>query len=214
MKAIIIPVTPFAQNCSLIWCEETMKGAVTDPGGDLDRVLEAAEQQGVTIEKILVTHGHPDHAGGTEELRLRLNVPVEGPHKDDQFLIDQLPTQCAKYGFPPSYVFTPDRWLDDGDKVTVGNEEFSVVHCPGHTPGHVVFVNEKARIAIVGDVLFRGSIGRSDFPRGNYDDLIDSIRNKLWPLGDDITFIPGHGDTSTFGWERKTNAFVADLIFG
>tara|TARA_R110002094_G_scaffold44819_6_gene56730 strand:+ start:692 stop:1336 length:645 start_codon:yes stop_codon:yes gene_type:complete len=214
MKAIIIPVTPFAQNCSLIWCEETMKGAVTDPGGDLDRVLEAAEQQGVTIEKILVTHGHLDHAGGTEELRLRLNVPVEGPHKDDQFLIDQLPTQCAKYGFPPSYVFTPDRWLDDGDKVTVGNEEFSVVHCPGHTPGHVVFVNEKARIAIVGDVLFRGSIGRSDFPRGNYDDLIDSIRNKLWPLGDDITFIPGHGDTSTFGWERKTNAFVADLIFG
>jgi len=214
MKATIIPVTPFAQNCSLIWCEETMKGAVTDPGGDLDRVLAVAEKEGVTIEKILVTHGHLDHAGGTEELRRKLNVPVEGPHKDDLFLIEQLPAQCERYGFPPAYVFTPDRWLEDGDTVTVGNETLTVVHCPGHTPGHIVFINETARLAVVGDVLFRGSIGRTDFPRGNYDDLIHSIRNKLWPFGDDITFIPGHGDTSTFGWERKPNAFVADLIFG
>ncbi|MDF2368327.1 MBL fold metallo-hydrolase [Sneathiella sp.] len=214
MKAVIIPVTPFAQNCSLIWCEETMKGAVTDPGGDLERVLEAAEKHGVTIEKILITHGHLDHAGGTKELHEKLGVPIEGPHKDDKFWIDQLPTQCARYGFPESFAFTPDRWLEDGDTITVGNEEFTVVHCPGHTPGHVVFVNLKERVAIVGDVLFQGSIGRTDFPRGNHEDLIHSIREKLWPLGDDITFIPGHGNLSTFGQERETNPFVADMNFG
>ncbi|MFC4272892.1 MBL fold metallo-hydrolase [Sneathiella chungangensis] len=214
MKAVIIPVTPFAQNCSLIWCEETMKGAVTDPGGDLDHVLQAAEKHGVTIEKILITHGHLDHAGGTQELHEKLGVPIEGPHKDDKFWIDQLPAQCARYGFAESFAFTPDRWLEDGDIVTVGNEEFTVVHCPGHTPGHVVFVNLKERVAIVGDVLFQGSIGRTDFPRGNHDDLIHSIREKLWPLGDDITFIPGHGNLSTFGQERATNPFVADMNFG
>ncbi|WP_373088845.1 MBL fold metallo-hydrolase [Sneathiella sp.] len=214
MKAVIIPVTPFAQNCSLVWCEETMKGAVVDPGGDLDRILQAAEEQGVTVEKILITHGHLDHAGGTEELRQKLGIPVEGPHKEDKFWIDQLPTQCARYGFPESFAFTPDRWLDDNDTVTVGNESFDVVHCPGHTPGHVVFVNKKNRIAIVGDVLFQGSIGRTDFPRGNHEDLIHSIREKLWPLGDDITFVPGHGNLSTFGQEKQTNPFVADLNFG
>ncbi|TNE36859.1 MAG: MBL fold metallo-hydrolase [Alphaproteobacteria bacterium] len=214
MKAVIIPVTPFAQNCSLIWCEETKKAAVVDPGGDLNRILQAAEEQGVEIEKILITHGHLDHAGGTEELRKKLDVPVEGPHEDDKFWIDQLPSQCARYGFPESFAFTPDRWLHDNDTVTVGNETFDVVHCPGHTPGHVVFVNKKDRIAIVGDVLFQGSIGRTDFPRGNHEDLIHSIREKLWPLGDDITFVPGHGNLSTFGQERQTNPFVADLNFG
>ncbi|WP_169568361.1 MBL fold metallo-hydrolase [Sneathiella limimaris] len=214
MKALIIPVTPFAQNCSLIWCEETNKAAIIDPGGDLDHILKAAEDQGVEIEKILITHGHLDHAGGTEELRQRLNVPIEGPHEADKFWIDQLPSQCARYGWPPSYAFTPDRWLHDGDKVTVGNVELDVVHCPGHTPGHVVFISKSDRVAIVGDVLFQGSIGRTDFPMGNHEDLINSIRNKLWPYGDDIAFIPGHGNMSTFGQERQTNPFVSDLNFG
>ncbi len=214
MKALIIPVTPFAQNCSLIWCEETMKGAVIDPGGDLDHILGAAKDQKVEIEKILITHGHLDHAGGTQELREKLDVPVEGPHKADKFWIDQLPEQCARYGFPPSFAFTPDRWLNDGDSVTVGNVELDVVHCPGHTPGHVVFISKSDRVAIVGDVLFQGSIGRTDFPQGNHDDLINSIRNKLWPLGDDIAFVPGHGNMSTFGQERQSNPFVADMNFG
>ncbi|OUR79190.1 hypothetical protein A9Q83_04975 [Alphaproteobacteria bacterium 46_93_T64] len=214
MKAIIIPVTPFAQNCSLVWCEETKKAAVIDPGGDLDHIVETAKEQGVKIEKILITHGHLDHAGGTEELRQRLDVRVEGPHKADKFWIDQLPEQCARYGFPPSFAFTPDRWLEDGDTVTVGNETMDVIHCPGHTPGHVVFANMKHKVAIVGDVLFQGSIGRTDFPQGNHDDLINSIRGKLWPLGDDISFIPGHGNMSTFGQERKSNPFVSDLNFG
>ncbi|WP_025898420.1 MBL fold metallo-hydrolase [Sneathiella glossodoripedis] len=214
MKALIIPVTPFAQNCSLIWCEETMKAAVIDPGGDLEHILGAAEEQKVEIEKILITHGHLDHAGGTQELREKLDVPVEGPHKADKFWIDQLPEQCARYGFPPSYAFTPDRWLNDGDTVTVGKVELDVVHCPGHTPGHVVFISKNDRVAIVGDVLFQGSIGRTDFPQGNHEDLINSIRNKLWPLGDDIAFVPGHGNMSTFGQERQSNPFVADMNFG
>jgi hydroxyacylglutathione hydrolase len=214
MKAVIIPVTPFAQNCSLIWCEETMKGAVVDPGGDLDHILQVAEKQGVEIEKILITHGHLDHAGGTKELKDKLNVPIEGPHIDDKFWIDQLPEQCARYNFPESHAFTPERWLNDGDTVTVGNETLDVIHCPGHTPGHVVFISQKEHVAIVGDVLFQGSIGRTDFPRGNHEDLIHSIREKLWPLGDHIAFIPGHGDMSTFGQERQTNPFVADMNFG
>lgn len=214
MKAVIIPVTPFQQNCSLIWCEETMKGAIVDPGGDLDHILDVVEKQGVEVEKILITHGHLDHAGGTFELREKLNIPVEGPHEADKFWIDQLPDNCAKYGFPPSYPFTPERWLNDGDTVTVGKEVLEVVHCPGHTPGHVVFISKEHKVAIVGDVLFQGSIGRTDFPMGNHDDLINSIRNKLWPYGDDISFIPGHGNMSTFGAERQMNPFVADLNFG
>ena len=191
-----------------------MKGAIVDPGGDLDHILDVVEKQGVEIEKILITHGHLDHAGGTFELREKLGVPVEGPHEADKFWIDQLPDNCAKYGFPPSYPFTPERWLDDGDTVTIGNEVLEVVHCPGHTPGHVVFISRKHKVAMVGDVLFQGSIGRTDFPMGNHDDLINSIRNKLWPYGDDISFIPGHGNMSTFGVERQMNPFVADLNFG
>lgn len=214
MKAIIVPVTPFAQNCSLIWCEKTNKAAVIDPGGDLDRILTVAKEQGVEIEKILITHGHLDHAGGTKELKDKLGIPIEGPHKADKFWIDKLPEQCAQYGFPTSYSFTPDRWLKDGDTVTVGEETLDVIHCPGHTPGHVVFINKDQKVAIVGDVLFQGSIGRTDFPQGNHEDLLNSIRLKLWPLGDDIAFIPGHGDMSTFGQERKTNPFVADMNFG
>jgi len=214
MKAVIIPVTPFAQNCTLIWCEETKKAAVIDPGGDLDHIMKTAEDQGVEIEKILITHGHLDHAGGAEELKQRLGVPIEGPHEADKFWIDQLPEMCARYGFPPSFSFTPTRWLKDGDTVTVGNETMDVLHCPGHTPGHVVFINKDQKIAIVGDVLFQGSIGRTDFPQGNHEQLITSIRGKLWPQGDDIAFVPGHGNMSTFGQERQTNPFVADLNFG
>ncbi len=212
MKAVIVPVTPFEQNCSIIWDEETMKAAVIDPGGDIDRIIKALEETGATLEKILITHGHLDHAGGTAELAEKYNVPIEGPQKEDSFWIDQLPEQCLRFGFQ-GRSFTPDRWLENGDKVTVGNEELDVVYCPGHTPGHVVFFSPKARFAAVGDVLFKGSIGRTDFPRGNHDDLINSIRNNLWPLGDDVTFIPGHGPLSTFGEERKSNPFVADHLF-
>ncbi len=214
MKAVIIPVTPFAQNCSLIWCEETNKAAVVDPGGDLEHILKVIGDQKVDVEKILITHGHLDHAGGAAELKEKLDVPIEGPHKEDKFLIDDLPDQCAKYGFPPSYSFTPDRWLEEGDTVTVGQEVMDVYYCPGHTPGHIIFNSPTNRVAIVGDVLFQGSIGRTDLPGGNHDDLINSIRTKLWPLGDDVTFIPGHGNTSTFGQERQMNPFVADLNFG
>lgn len=213
MKATIIPVTAFAQNCSLLWNEETMKGAVVDPGGDLDQIMAAVEQHGVTLEKILITHGHLDHAGGAAELAERLNLPIEGPQIDDKFWIDQIPDNCRQYGLPVGRSFTPTRWLEGGDTVTVGGEELQVIHCPGHTPGHVVFYHPQAKLAIVGDVLFQGSIGRTDFPRGNHQDLINSIRQRLWPLGDDVTFIPGHGPVSTFGQERRSNPYVADHLF-
>lgn len=209
----IIPVTPFQQNCTLFWCDETLQGAVVDPGGDLTRVLARAMAQHVDIVKILVTHGHIDHAGATAELAEQLGVPVEGPHPDDAFWIDGMPQQSQMFGFPPCRAFRPDRWLGDGDRVTLGNVTFEVIHCPGHTPGHVVFFDPQSRVAQVGDVLFAGSIGRTDFPRGNHADLIHSIRDKLFPLGDDVTFIPGHGPTSTFGAERADNPFVADWNF-
>jgi len=214
MKATIIPVTPFQQNCSLLWCEATMKGALVDPGGDLDVILREVDSQKVEIEKILITHGHVDHAAGTQELREKLDVPVEGPHKDDIFWIDRLPDDSVEWGFPRAEVFVPDRWLVNGDQVTVGNMTLDVYHCPGHTPGHVVFFEPDSNVAFVGDVLFRGSIGRTDFPRGNHADLINAIRNRLWPLGDNVTFIPGHGPTSTFGEERRSNPFVGDEVIG
>lgn len=210
MKFTVIPVTPFQQNCTLLWCEETKRAAVVDPGGDLARILEVARSKGVDIEKILVTHGHIDHAGGTAALARQLGVPVEGPQEEDAFWIQQLPQQSAMFGFPAAAAFTPDRWLHQGDRVRVGNLELEVRHCPGHTPGHVIFFNAAGRLAIVGDVLFKGSIGRTDFPRGDYDTLIRSIRENLWPLGEDVVFIPGHGPLSTFGEERRTNPFVAD----
>ncbi len=208
----VVPVTPFQQNCSIVWCTETARGAIVDPGGEIDRLLQAAEARGIAIEKILVTHGHLDHAGATGALAARLQVPVEGPHPEDMFWIDQLETQGARYGMPWCRPFTPDRWLADGDQVTVGAQTFDVYHCPGHTPGHVVFVHAGERLAFVGDVLFHGSIGRSDFPRGDGPTLIRSITTKLWPLGDDVTFVPGHGPASTFGTERRTNPFVADRV--
>ncbi len=213
MKAVVIPVTPFQQNCTLIWCEETMKGAVSDPGGDLDQVQEAIREQGVEVEKILVTHGHMDHAGGVAELAERLDVPIEGPHEDDLFLIDRLAESGAQYGLTYARPFTPTRWLRGGDTVGFGNETMTVRHCPGHTPGHVIFHDARAKVALVGDVLFQGSIGRSDLPGGDHDTLIRSIREQLWPLGDETTFVSGHGPISTFAHERQSNPFVADHLF-
>lgn len=210
MKITVIPVTSFQQNCTLLCCEETGRAAVVDPGGDLDQILDAAKDCHVKIEKILVTHAHIDHAGGVAELARRLAVPIEGPHREDKFWIDALATQSEMYGFPVAEIFDPDRWLDQGDTVNFGNIELDVFHCPVHTPGHVIFFHPDSRLAIVGDVLFRGSIGRTDFPRGDYQTLIASIRNRLWPLGDDVQFIPGHGPASTFGHERRTNPYVGD----
>jgi glyoxylase-like metal-dependent hydrolase (beta-lactamase superfamily II) len=209
LRAAIIPVTPLQQNCSLIWCTKTMKGALVDPGGDLDRLKQAVAKAGVQLEKLLITHGHLDHCGQAGMLADELGVPIEGPHEDDRFWIDRLDEDGLRWGMPAKR-FTPNRWLRHGDKVRVGELTLEVIHCPGHTPGHVVFYHAPSRLAIVGDVLFRGSIGRTDFPRGNYQDLINSITQRLWPLGEDVMFIPGHGPTSTFGQERKTNAFVSD----
>ncbi|MDW3207135.1 MAG: MBL fold metallo-hydrolase [Alphaproteobacteria bacterium] len=214
MKAVIVPVTPFQQNCTVIWCPDTMKGAVVDPGGEIDRILAAAQQNGVEIEKVLLTHGHLDHCSAARVLADRLSVPLEGPHEEDRFWIDRLAEDCERYGFPATETFSSDRWLAEGDTVTVGQRTLDVYHCPGHTPGHVVFHDRDAGIAWVGDVLFRGSVGRSDFPRGDGPTLVRSIVEKLWPLGDDTVFIPGHGPYSTFGEERRSNPFVADHVVG
>ncbi len=208
----ILPVTPFAQNCTLLWCEETMKGAVVDPGGDIDEIVKAAAQLGIALEKVLLTHGHIDHAGAAAEFAARLHLPIEGPQREDAFWIEQLPHQSQMFGFPHSAAFTPDRWLEDGDTVRVGKVVLEVIHTPGHTPGHVCFFHRPSKLAIVGDVLFAGSVGRTDFPRGDHRALIDSIRGKLWPLGDDVRFICGHGPMSTFGEERVSNPFVADGV--
>ena len=210
----IIPVTPFQQNCTVFWNEETKKGGIVDPGGDLALLNKFIGEQGIEIEKILVTHGHLDHAGSVKAMADERNIPIIGPHKDDKFWIDGMPEAAAQYGFPEALAFEPDQWLEHGDKVTVADVDFDVLHCPGHTPGHVVFVQSEDKVAMVGDVLFQGSIGRTDFPKGNYQQLIDSITQRLWPLGLDITFIPGHGPTSTFEVEKKTNPFVSDAALG
>ena len=210
LRASIVPVTPFVQNCSVVWCDATGRGAVIDPGGDLDRVLDEAKSSRVRLEKILLTHAHIDHAGGTAELARKLSLPIEGPHEDDRFWIEQLPQQAAMFGVAAVEAFEPTRWLRQGDSVTVGDVVLEVRHCPGHTPGHVIFHDPQTGIAFVGDVLFAGSIGRTDFPRGDYDTLIRSIRENLFPLGDDVRFVPGHGPISTFGEERRSNPFVSD----
>jgi glyoxylase-like metal-dependent hydrolase (beta-lactamase superfamily II) len=214
MRYVVVPVTPFQQNCTVLWCPETMRGAVVDPGGDVDQILRAADDNGIFLEKILLTHGHLDHAGGVADLAKLRALPIEGPHLGDRFWLDGMAQQCRMFGVPTMPAFTPDRWLDAGDQATVGNVVLEVRHCPGHTPGHVIFFNADARIALVGDVLFAGSIGRTDFPGGDYDTLIRSIRNELLPLGEDVAFIPGHGPMSTLGEERRTNPFVADRSAG
>lgn len=210
MDVKIYPVTAFEQNCSLIVCPVTRKAALVDPGGDIDALEALVSESGVSLEKLLITHGHVDHCGQAGILAKRLGVPIEGPHQDDDFWISQLDSRGATFGMTGTQPFVPDRWLNDGDVVTVGEQRLDVVHCPGHTPGHVVFIHAKDRLAFVGDVLFAGSIGRTDFPRGNHADLIRSIREKLFPLGDDIHFVPGHGPMSTFGEERQTNPYVGE----
>jgi glyoxylase-like metal-dependent hydrolase (beta-lactamase superfamily II) len=211
MKAAIIPVTPLQQNCTLLWCTKTMRGAFVDPGGDLPRLRKNAEAHGVTIEKIILTHGHIDHCGGAKILAEELGVPIEGPQEADRFWIARLEDDGRAYGIPAK-TFESDRWLEEGEQVTVGELVFDVYHCPGHTPGHVVFHHPPSKLALVGDVLFQGSIGRTDFPMSDHDALIDAIATKLWPLGDETAFIPGHGPMSSFGHERATNPFVGDLV--
>ncbi len=210
IKLGIVPVTPFEQNCSILVCKETADTAIVDPGGDIDKILDAVRKMGGTIKKIFLTHGHLDHCAAAKDLSDQLGVPIEGPQIDERFWLDQLPEQTVRFGFGNAKAFTPTRWLEDGDHVQVGKVDLEVLHCPGHTPGHVVFFDKEDRLALVGDVLFAGSIGRTDFPRGNHADLIHAIKTKLWPLGDDIQFVPGHGPMSTFGKERQTNPYLRD----
>jgi glyoxylase-like metal-dependent hydrolase (beta-lactamase superfamily II) len=211
LKAAIIPVTPLQQNCTLLWCTATNKAALVDPGGDLPKLFAAIRQTGVTIEKILLTHGHIDHCGQAGILAEQLGVPIEGPQEQDRFWIARLEEDGRSYGIE-ARSFEPDRWLEQGDIVTVGDLTLAVHHCPGHTPGHVVFHHAESKLAIVGDVLFAGSIGRTDFPRGDHQALLDSIVRELWPMGDATVFLPGHGPASTFGRERQSNPFVADRV--
>jgi glyoxylase-like metal-dependent hydrolase (beta-lactamase superfamily II) len=210
LKVAVIPVTQFQQNASLVVCRKSGAAALIDPGGEVPRLLEAVREAGAKLVKVLLTHGHIDHCGGAAELAERAGVPIEGPQREDAFWIDQLETQGRMFGLAGARAFTPDRWLEGGDTVTVGEVTLDVRHCPGHTPGHVVFVARAQRIAFVGDVLFQGSIGRTDFPRGDYATLVNSITTQLWPCGDEMRFVPGHGPMSTFGEERRSNPFVGD----
>lgn len=213
LKCAIVPVTAFQQNCSILRCEETGRGAIVDPGGEPERLVEALEKLDVKLELILLTHGHMDHCSAADVLRRRYSIPIEGPHEEDRFWIQQLAESCRMVGFPPAEAFEPDRWLNDGDTVSFGNQTLEVLYTPGHTPGHVVFFHRAMKLALVGDVLFAGSVGRSDLPRGDHETLVESIRTKLWPLGDDVQFVPGHGPTSRIGEERLHNPFVADARF-
>jgi len=208
LKVSIVPVTPFEQNCSIVACTATNRAAIVDPGGDVARIREAIDKLKVEPEKILLTHGHIDHAGGAAELAEALSLPIEGPDERDQFLLQSLEAQGARFGMTGVRNMTPTRWLVEGETVSIGDLTFSVLHVPGHTPGHLVFVNVPTRFALVGDTLFQGSVGRSDFPYGNHEQLISGIKEKLLPLGDDVTILPGHGPASTIGRERATNGFL------
>ncbi len=209
MRYAVVPVTPFEQNCTVFWCEKTRQAVVIDPGGDVERIMKVLADEQLTLAKILVTHGHIDHAGGVAALAELSGVPIEGPHEDDRFWIDGMPQQSKMFGFPNVKTFVPGRWLKDGDTVHFGEIALDVLHCPGHTPGHVVFFHQPSRLAQVGDVLFQGSIGRTDFPKGDHATLIRSIKERLFPLGDDVAFVPGHGPMSNFGEERKYNPFLS-----
>ena len=213
LRAAIVPVTPLQQNCSLLWCTRTMRGAFVDPGGDLPKLKAAMAQHNVTVEKIILTHGHIDHCGEAGTLAKELEVPIEGPHEADRFWIARLDEDGRQYGIA-GHVFEPDRWLAEGDQVTIGNLTLDVYHTPGHTPGHVIFHHRDSKLALVGDVLFAGSVGRTDFPMSDHEALIESVVTKLWPLGDDTAFIPGHGPASTFARERQHNPFVGDAVLG
>ncbi|ATI65345.1 MULTISPECIES: MBL fold metallo-hydrolase [Edwardsiella] len=210
MKYHIIPVTAFQQNCTLLWCEQTREAAVVDPGGESAKILREIAARDLTVTQILLTHGHIDHVGAAARLAQTLSVPIYGPQQEDQYWLEQLSQQADMFGFTDCQPFMPTRWLQQGDELTVGEERLAVLHCPGHTPGHVVYFCEQARLAQVGDVLFRGSIGRSDFAGGNHQDLINSIWTRLFTLGDDVAFIPGHGPMSTIGEERRSNPYVRD----
>lgn len=210
----IVPVTPLQQNTSLIWCRDSKEGVFVDPGGEVEKLMGAAEQFGVKVAAVWLTHGHLDHAGAATAIKERTGCPIIGPHEDDQWLLDEIEAQGAKYGIADGKNVVPDQYLSDGDTLELAGEKFEVAHCPGHTPGHVVIYHTAGQLAFVGDVLFRGSVGRTDFPRGNHQQLIDSITQKLWPLGPNMRFVPGHGPMSTFGQERQDNPFVADSVLG
>ena len=211
MKFQIIPVTSFQVNCTLMWDEKTNKAAVVDPGGDVPRIVAALEKNGLTLEKVFVTHGHLDHCGAAKTLATKYGVPIEGPNQADEYLLDSLATtQTRMWGLPAGEPFTPDRWLNQGDTVTVGEETLNVFECPGHSPGHVAFFHPGTKVAVTGDVLFAGSVGRTDLPKGSFKDLENSVRTNLYPLGDDVQFIPGHGPVSNIGYERKNNAYIPD----
>ncbi|MET1253706.1 MBL fold metallo-hydrolase [Aliikangiella maris] len=212
LRVEIVKVTPFQQNCSLIWCDNTQQGAIIDPGGDIAKILNVIEENSIEITQILLTHGHLDHAGGATDLAAHFQVAINGPHIEDKFLLDAITDQAKSYGFTGIKNCHPSRWLDENEEVTVGEEVLSILHCPGHTPGHIVFYHQPSQLSFVGDVIFRGSIGRTDFPRGDYTTLIQSITQKLWPLGRETRFVPGHGPISNFDTERKSNRFVSDEV--
>ena len=214
LQVAILPVTSLRQNCSIIWCDETGRGAIVDPGGDASQIIDAVTETKMKPELVLITHGHFDHAGSAAEIAEKFDVPIEGPHLEDKFMIDGMAEQAAMFDAPWCETFSPSRWLEGGDKVKFGNVELDVFHCPGHTPGHVVFYDKGTDIAFVGDVIFKGSIGRTDLIKGDHQALVSSIRDRLFPLGDDVTFVPGHGPNSTFGEERKSNPFVGDDVIG
>jgi hydroxyacylglutathione hydrolase len=213
LKYQILPVTQFMQNCTLLWCDETNDAALVDPGGETKRLLNAIAERGLTLTGVWLTHGHLDHVGAADELRQATGCTITGPHQADAFWLQALPAQSDMFGFTRTESFVPDRWLDEGETLTLGNQQLQVLHCPGHTPGHVIFFSAASQLALVGDVLFQGSIGRTDFPQGNHEQLLASITEKLLPLGDDITFIPGHGPNSTFGRERISNPYLTQPIW-
>ena len=208
MQVTVVSVSAFQQNCSIVWSKDTLKGVVVDPGGDVEQILSAVDELGVEVERILITHGHIDHVGGAAELSETLKVPILGPHEADRMLIEHVEEQARQFGVASVRAVEPDQWLDDGDAVEIAGLVFDVLHCPGHAPGHVVFFNKDLKLLICGDVLFAGSIGRTDLPGGDHATLIQSIKEKLLPLGDDVTFLPGHGPASTLGHERLHNPFL------